>query len=52
MPSHPDLRSTLRSLNALHLAMVRAIGAPVLATADRVMAVAAPSLVLEVVRLD
>ncbi len=41
----------LRTLDALHLAVARAIGAEELATADRVMASAAPALGLAVARL-
>ncbi|MCZ7663088.1 MAG: hypothetical protein M5U22_09235 [Thermoleophilia bacterium] len=45
-------QTPLRSLDTLHLAVARAIGTQVLATADRVMAAAALSLGLEVVRFD
>lgn len=45
-------RHGLRSLDALHLAIALAIGARVLATADRVMAEAAKALGIEVVRFD
>jgi predicted nucleic acid-binding protein len=47
LPRHP-----LRTLDALHLAIARETGAPALATADRIMAAAARSLKMEVVRFD
>ncbi|HSO72847.1 MAG TPA: PIN domain-containing protein [Thermodesulfobacteriota bacterium] len=42
--------SSLATLDALHLALAREIGAEVLATADRNMADAAEAMGLEVVR--
>jgi hypothetical protein len=42
----------LRSLDALHLAIALQIGAPTVATADRVMAAAATALGLKTVRFD
>ena len=42
--------SSLATLDALHLALAREIGAEVLATADRVMAGAAEAMGLEVIR--
>ncbi len=42
----------LRALDALHLAIARDIGAPLIATADRLMANAATALGLEVARFD
>ena len=42
--------SSLATLDALHLAIAREIGAEILATADRIMAEAAEALGLEVVR--
>jgi predicted nucleic acid-binding protein len=47
LPRHP-----LRTLDALHLAIARETGAPALVTADRIMAAAARSLGMEVVRFD
>jgi predicted nucleic acid-binding protein len=43
-------RHGLRTLDALHLALVRATGLEVLATADRIMAAAAEALGLTVER--
>ncbi len=45
-------RHGLRTLDALHLAIARDIGAPLIATADRLIADAATTLGLEVARFD
>ncbi len=45
-------RHGLRTLDALHLAIARDLGAPLIATADRIMAKAAADLGLEVERFD
>lgn len=45
-------RHGLRTLDALHLAIARDIGAPLIATADRLMANAATTLGLEVAWFD
>jgi predicted nucleic acid-binding protein len=47
LKSHP-----LRTLDALHLAIARALGVEKVATADRIMAAAVVALGIEVVRFD
>jgi predicted nucleic acid-binding protein len=50
LATHPD--HALRSLDALHLALARDLGASQLATADRVMARAAEAMGFAVVPFD
>lgn len=47
LPDHP-----LRTLDALHLAVARKLGVGCVATADRVMALAAQTIGFDVVRFD